>query len=133
MILAYQDLTYYTYTSGVPFETDAVRDYYENEAGAALCAFLVEESGLAREDFGADGYELEARGPVELDGKTYFLVSGLDAASGEAARQYLFNGLQLVSLPAEEFSLDMRAYQLNGDRFNSTWADMPRYIWISRK
>lgn len=133
MILAYQDLTYYTYTSGVPFETDAVRDYYENEAGAALCAFLVEESGLAREDFGADGYELEARGPVELDGAAYFWVSGLDAASGEAVRQYLFNGLQLVSLPAEEFSLDMKAYQLNGDRFNSTWADMPRYIWISRK
>ena len=133
MILAYQDLTYYTYTAGVPFETDAVRDYYENEAGAALCAFLVEESGLAREDFGADGYELEAQGPVELDGTTFFLVSGLDPVSGEAARQYLFNGVQLASLPAAEFSLDMKVYQLSGDRFNSTWVDMPRYIWVSRK
>lgn len=133
MILAYHDLTYYTYASDEPFEAEAVREYYENEAGAALCAFLTEESGLAREDFGGDGYELEPQGPVELDGKTYFLVSGLNAASGETARQYLFDGVQLVSLPAEKFSLDMKAYQLMGDRFNSAWADMPRYIWISRK
>lgn len=60
-------------------------------------------------------------------------MSGLDPVSGEAARQYLFNGVQLASLPAAEFSLDMKAYQLSGDRFNSTWVDMPRYIWVSRK
>ncbi len=133
MILAYYDLTYFTYTSDEPFDADSVRAYYENEVGTALCAFLVEESGLAREDFGGDGYKLEPQGPVELDGKTYFLVSGLDAAAGETVRQYLFNGVQLVSLPAEEFSLNLKAYQLNGDRFSSDWADLPRFIWISRK
>lgn len=134
LILAYHELTYFTYSPDAdgPFEAEAVREYYENRAGAALCAFLVEESGLAREDFGGQAYVLEPQGPVELDGKDYFLVSGLDGA-GETVRQYLFDGIQLVSLPAEEFSLDLKAYQVFGGRFESGWADLPKFVWISRK
>lgn len=130
---AYQNLTYLTYTSEGPFNAAAVLDYYENEAGAALCEFLVEQSGLAREDFGGDGFRLEAQGAVELGEKTWFLVRGLDEDTGETVRQYIFDGVYLTSFPAEEFSLDLKAYQLNGDRFNSTWEDVPRFLWISRK
>lgn len=130
---AYQNLTYLTYTSEGPFDGAAVLDYYEKEAGCALCAYLVEESGLAREDFDGGGCHLESQGSVELAGKPWFLVSGLDETSGEAVRQYIFDGIYLTSIPAEEFGPDMKAYQLNGDRFNSTWEDIPRFLWISRR
>lgn len=133
LILAYRELSYLTYASDESFDAEEVRGYYENEAGSALCAFLTEKSGLARADFGGNGYELESQGPVKLDGRTYFLVSGVEQDGGEKVRQYLFNGVELVSLPAEKFSLDMKAYQLSGDRFSSEWAEMPQSIWISRK
>lgn len=71
---------------------------------------------------------------MELDRSTCFLVSGVDKATGEVARQYLFEGMYLASLPAEEFSLDMKSIQLhNGDSFQTSWESMPRYIQITRK
>lgn len=130
---AYQNMTYLTYSAEGPFNGDAVLDYYENEAGCVLCAFLVEQSGLAQEDFGASGFRLEPQGSVELAGKSWFLVSGLDEDSGETVRQYIFDGIYLTSFPAEEFNTDLKAYELNADRFNSTWEDVPRFLWISRK
>ena len=130
---AYQNLTYLVYSSEGPFNAAAVVDYYENEAGTALCQFLVEQTGLAQEDFGGDGFRLEPQGAVELAERTWFLVSGLDESSGETVRQYIFDGAYLTSLPAEEFSLDLKTYQLSGGRFNSTWEDVPRFLWISRR
>ncbi len=130
---AYQNMTYLTYTSEGPFNGAAVLDYYENEAGCALCAFLVEQSGLAQEDFGGVEFRLESQGSVELAGKLWFLVSGLAEGSGETVRQYIFDGIYLTSFPAEEFRTDLEVYQLNGDRFNSTWEDVPQFLWISRK
>lgn len=130
---AYQNLTYLVYSSEGPFSAAAVVDYYENEAGTALCQFLVEQTGLAQEDFGGDGFRLEPQGTVELAERTWFLVSGLDESSGETVRQYIFDGAYLTSLPAEEFSLDLKTYQLSGGRFNSTWEDVPRFLWISRR
>ena len=132
--LGIYNLAYYTYTSDTPFDAPRLLDYYQNEAGASLCAYIVEESGLAREDFGGAAYELVPQGAVELDRSTCFLVSGVDKATGEAARQYLFEGMYLASLPAEEFSLDMKSIQLhNGDSFQTSWESMPRYIQIIRK
>lgn len=130
---AYQNLTYLTYTSEGPFNGAAVLDYYENEAGCALCAFLAEQSGLAQEDFGGAGFQLEPQGSVELAGKPWFLVSGLDLDSGETVRQYIFDGIYLTSFPAEGFNTDLKAYELSADRFNSTWEDVPPFLWISRK
>lgn len=133
LYFAYQNMTYLTYTAEGPFNGSAVLDYYENESGCALCAFLVEQSGLAREDFGGAGFRLEPQGEVELAGKPWFLVSGLDEGTGETVRQYIFDGIYLTSFPAEEFSTELEAYQLNGDRFNSAWEDVPPFLWISRK
>ena len=71
---------------------------------------------------------------MELDRSTCFLICGVDKATGEVARQYLFEGMYLASLPAEEFSLDMKSIQLhNGDSFQTSWESMPRYIQITRK
>lgn len=127
-------LTYFTYTSDTPFDAAHLLDYYQNDAGNNFCAYLVEESGLAQEDFGAAAYELVGQGTVELDGRSCHLVSGVDKDTGETVRQYVYDGMYLVSFPAEKFGPDLKSYQLhNGDSFKSSWADLPRYIKISRK
>lgn len=127
-------LVYFTHTSDTPFNGGYLLDYYQNEAGPSFCAYLVEESGLARQDFGGAAYRLEAQGAIELDGQSCFLVSGVAEETGETVRQYIFDGMYLVSFPADRFSPDLKRYQLcNGDRAQSSWADLPPFIQIVRK
>lgn len=128
------NLTYYTYTSDTPFDRGFLLDYYQNDAGPSFCAYLAEESGLVQEDFGETPWELVPQGAVELEGDRWFLVSGVNADTGETVRQYLYRGMDLTSVPAEEFSLELKEYWLRGgDTFHSPWKDMPRYIHITRK
>lgn len=133
LCFAYRDLSYLIYTSQGPFDGVQVLDYYKNEMGGDLCAFLVDKSGLACEDFNGNGFRLESFGTVELAGKCWFLVSGLDRTTGEILRQYIYNGSSLTSIPAEQFNPDLKSYELSGERFDSTWKEVPQYLWITRR
>ncbi len=132
--LGYRGLVYFTYTSGEPFDGASLLDYYQTQVGPDVCAWLTEKSGLAEADFSGTPYRLEKQGTVELDGKSFWLVRGVEETSGTAVRQYLFEGMYLISVPAETFSPDLKFYQLlSGESFRSSWENLPMFVQIIRK
>ena len=90
----------YTYTPEQPFDVSDLLDYYQNKAGAAVCTYIVEHSGLGDADFGGAEYRLEPRGIVELPNffeRTVQLVrvDGVLADTGETVRVYFHSWEEL--------------------------------------
>lgn len=106
--LAVWDQPYFTYTApGDPFDGAGVRSYYEDDLPAELVAYLVMESGLAELDFGTAAYGLTDLGSITLQGDTYILVGGVDAAANELVRLYLYDSNYLISTPYDTFDPEM--------------------------
>lgn len=69
------------------FDADVVLERYKT-AGSAYCRYIVEHSGLAAGHMGEDAYALLDLGTAELDGHSFFLVTGLDKESQEPLMRY---------------------------------------------
>ena len=135
---SFDNLIWYRYSPEEPFDGPGLLAYYQTEAGPSLCAYLVENSGLAAADFGQREYRLELRGTVEtkeLHDRSYrfFCVDGVAADTGETVRKYFLDTTELYSIPAEEYHPDMSALDLHGDVFDTSWEDVPYQLMIWRK
>lgn len=136
----FEDVIWYTYTSDEPFDSTGLLDYYQNGAGAAVCSYLVEQSGLGEADFGGAEYRLEPRGTVEMPNffertQQFARVDGVLAATGETARIYLYSSMALYSLTPESWAEVQDTDDLRGDYFEPTGgdADLLRHLTIRRK
>lgn len=135
----FEDVIWYTYTSDEPFDSTGLLDYYQNGAGAAVCSYLVEQSGLGDADFGGAEYRLEPRSTVELPNffertQRFARVDGVLAATGETARIYLYSSGDLYSLAPETWAEVQDTDDLRGDYFEPTGdADLLRHLTIRRK
>lgn len=136
---SFDNVIWYTYTPEQPFDVSDLLDYYQNKAGAAVCTYIVEHSGLGDADFGGAEYRLEPRGIVELPNffeRTVQLVrvDGVLADTGETVRVYLYSSGDLYSLPPEELDAAQTVDDLRGDYFQPTGdADLFRFLTIRRK
>lgn len=136
----FEDVIWYTYTSDEPFDSTGLLDYYQNGAGAAVCSYLVEQSGLGEADFGGAEYRLEPRGTVEMPNffertQQFARVDGVLAATGETARIYLYSSMALYSLTPESWAEVQDTDDLRGDYFEPTGGDVDllRHLTIRRK
>lgn len=136
----FEDVIWYTYTSDKPFDSTGLLDYYQNSAGAAVCSYLVEQSGLGEADFGGAEYRLEPRSTVELPSffertQRFARVDGVLADTGETARIYLYSSGDLYSLAPEIWAGVQDTDDLRGDYFEPTGgdADLLRHLTIRRK
>ncbi len=136
---SFDNVIWYTYTPEQPFDVSDLLDYYQNKAGAAVCTYIVEHSGLGDADFGGAEYRLEPRGIVELPNffeRTVQLVrvDGVLADTGETVRVYLYSSGDLYSLPPKELDVAQTVDDLRGDYFQPTGdADLFRFLTIRRK
>ena len=135
----FEDVIWYTYTSDEPFDSTGLLDYYQNGAGAAVCSYLVEQSGLGEADFGGTEYRLEPRSTVEMPNffehtQRFARVDGVLAATGETARIYLYSSGDLYSLTPETWAEVQTTDDLRGDYFEPTGdTDLLRHLTIQRK
>lgn len=136
----FEDVIWYTYTSDESFDSTGLLDYYQNGAGAAVCSYLVEQSGLGEADFGGAEYRLEPRSTVEMPNffertQRFARVDGVLAATGETARIYLYSSMALYSLTPESWAEVQDTDDLRGDYFEPTGgdADLLRHLTIRRK
>ena len=136
----FEDVIWYTYTSDQPFDGPGLLDYYQNGAGAAVCSYLVEQSGLGEADFGGVEYRLEPRSTVEMPNffertQRFARVDGVLAETGETARVYLYSSGDLYSLTPETWAEVQDTDDLRGDYFEPTGgdADLLRHLTIRRK
>lgn len=140
---AYRELPgvmwWYTYTPEQPFDGSALLDYYQNQAGADMCSYIVLHSGLADADFGNEVFALQPQGFVELpsffdDMERFVQVNGIQAETGEVVRIYLYSSRDLYSLLPEEWETVQTSRDLDGDYFQPTDNfDLFRLLRIQRQ
>ena len=100
LYLCWQGWCFWPYASSDgAFDAEAVRAYYEQDLGPALCTVLARETGAAERDLGPGSYDLSERGAVDLDGGRAFWSVG--AADGEERAWYFLSedGGSLACLP----------------------------------
>lgn len=121
---------YFIYrSSDGPFPGEEILSCYQQEVPVKLVTRLAEESGLTEMDFGERAYHMEDLGTITLHDDSYVLVGGVEEATGQTTRLYLYNNLYLVSIPADEFDPNMSyidyALLLMGEKIPKPGDDLP--------
>lgn len=100
VFLGCKGLAFYESASAQGFDTEEALAFYA-QAGPAFCRYILENTGLAEEHLGE--YVLQDRGLLELEGGSFFQVSGAEK-DGEAPKvRYLLavGGGMLFCVPEE--------------------------------
>lgn len=124
------NMPYFTYrSSDGPFPGAEIISHYEEKVPLEVVTYLVEGCDLRELDFGDRAFHLEDLGSVTLHEESYVLMAGVEDATGQTARLYLYNGSYLVSVPPSEFDPDMAhidyVHLLMGDRIPTPEYDLP--------
>lgn len=124
------NLPYFTYkSSDGPFPGEEILSYYQEKVPLEVVTYLVEGCDLRMMDFGDRAFHLEDRGTVTLYEDTYTLMAGVEEATGQTTRLYLYNGAYLVSVSAAEFDPNMDhvdyMHLLMGDKVPEPGDDLP--------
>lgn len=106
VLLCHKGLSFYDATIGAGgggFDADYARARYETQVPGSFCRYVLEATGLAARHLGEDAYVLLDQGTAELNGQSFFLVSGLDKDGYEPRVQYLMasGGAMIFCLPAD--------------------------------
>ena len=112
-----------------PFPGEEILSYYQKEVPVEIVARLVEECGLGEMEFGDRAYRMENLGTITLHDDDYVLVGGVEEATGQTVRLYLYNNMYLISIPAADFDPNMSfidyARLLMGDKISKPGNDLP--------
>lgn len=124
------NLPYFTYkSSDGPFPGEEILSDYQEKVPLEVVTYLVEGCDLRAMDFGDRAFHLEDRGTVTLYEDTYTLMAGVEEATGQTTRLYLYNSGYLVSVSAAEFDPNMDhvdyMHLLMGDRVPEPGDDLP--------
>lgn len=124
------NMPYFTYhSSDGPFPGEEILSYYQEKVPVEVVTYLVQECDLKELDFGNQAFHLEDLGTVTLYEDTYVLMGGVEEATGQTTRLYLYDGAYLVSVPAEEFDPNMDhvdyMHLLMGGKVSAPGNDLP--------
>lgn len=109
--LEIRDCPYYTYTAPEEsFDAAAMADSYQTQARPALIRYLLEESGLGQADFGDTPYQLVDLGVITIYTDDFIQIGGVNETTGETDRLYFYDGMCLISTPAESFDPNMDGF-----------------------
>lgn len=110
-------VSYYTLDAPTDiFDAPAVAEYCMKSAPEAICAFLLETTGLDEADFSSSKYGVfQVESGLSLDDPDfYFVFVAIDTESKEKLRMYAYSEKQneLLSFPVEEYVKGRTFYEL---------------------
>ncbi len=102
LYLCWQDWSFYAYDARTDeFDGETLRRYYERFFGPDLCRIVLEETGIAVSDTGEVLVLYPESGSVNVDGRPFFHVVGVEEAHLRPRYHYFLSqdGLELFCVP----------------------------------
>ncbi|MBQ7681969.1 MAG: hypothetical protein IJT31_07140 [Oscillibacter sp.] len=102
LYLCWQDWSFYAYNAQTDeFDAETLRRYYERFFGPDLCRIVLEETGIAVSDTGEAFALFPESGSVNVDGRDFFHVVGVEEAHLRPRYHYFLSedGLELFCVP----------------------------------